>query len=84
MANRGTDGGGRADVTVRPCSFLSLCSVLVVLTCDFGEVGSRNRCCRALHICTFSVAEPGSGIFDAMMDSAAFQVLVAEAVAHAS
>ena len=33
QSHRSSDGGRRADVTVRPCSLFALCSVLVILTC---------------------------------------------------
>ena len=61
MAKRGSDGGRWGDVTVRPCSLFALCSVLVILTCVPLNVGSREKCCHVSHICTFMVAEPGSG-----------------------
>ena len=41
MANWGSDGGRRVDVTVRPCSLFALCSVLVILTGVPLNVGSR-------------------------------------------
>ena len=68
-------------MTVRPCSLFALCSVLVILTCVPLNVGSRKVLSRVTHL-HFHGSGAWFRLLDAMMDSAALQVLVAEAVAQ--
>ena len=69
-------------MTVRPCSLFALCSVLVILTCVPLNVGSRKVVSRVTHL-HFHGSGAWFRLLDAMMDSAALQVLVAEGVAQA-
>ena len=69
-------------MTVRPCSLFALCIVLVILTCVPLNVGSRKVMSRVTHL-HFHGSGAWLRLLDAMMDSAALQVLVAEAVAQA-
>ena len=76
-----TEGDG-ADVTVRPCFFLVLCGSLMLMMCAHCNVAQEKMLSRVAHLHVH-----GGGAWfrqlDAMMDSAALQVLVAEAVAQA-
>ena len=69
-------------MTVRPCSLLELCSSLMIMLCAHCNVGSRKVLSHVTHL-HFHGSGAWFRLLDAMMDSAALQVLVAEAVAQA-